>query len=176
MKNRRCEFKNARREETARAVRNAEKMRVELKLGSWNVNSFAMRAVYLEYLIAHEELDALFVCETLQSRCKSGIIPPLKFEGNIVSMPAQKRSRCGRESMGNAFITKKKEIPRKESAPQGNHWQVLEVRHAKIRLVGLYASPSATAQEWTDINVALKRIRSKRSRMVVCGDCNASDS
>lgn len=66
-----------------RAGKNAEKRRVALKMGSWNVNNFAQRAGDVDFLLASEEIDVLFVCETLKKRLKSGIILPLKFEGSI---------------------------------------------------------------------------------------------
>lgn len=89
----RKEFDKARRRNTKRAGRNEVKRRISLKLASYNVKSFkeiAMRAVNVESFIAHEELDVLFACETLQRRWKSGIIPPLKFEGSTISMPDHK--------------------------------------------------------------------------------------
>lgn len=64
-------------------------MRVALKLGSWNVNTFKIRKVYAKSLIAHEKIDAPSVCETLQRKWKSVIVPPLKFKESVISMPAQ---------------------------------------------------------------------------------------
>lgn len=61
--------------EAVRAVRNAEKMRVELKFGSWNVKSLVMRAIDVDSLIAHEELD----CFSCARRSRDGGIPELFY-------------------------------------------------------------------------------------------------
>ena len=63
---------------------------------------------------------------------------------------------------------------RREDAKEGGKWQMLTVRHAGFRLVGVYAAPSASAQDWTDITGELKRLRTKGGRIIVCGDLNAS--
>lgn len=104
----RREFVKTRRRDDKRARRNEEKRRVSLKLASSNVNSFAMREVDVETLIAYEEMDVLFVREALQKRCKSGTVPPLKFEEIVISMPVQKRLRRCRASMSFAFLKKQK--------------------------------------------------------------------
>ena len=163
-----------RRREAETATRKAMKGKVALKLVSWNVNSFAQREVDVETLFAHEKPDVFFVCETFQTRYKSGIIPPLAFVGSIISMPDHSSRRGCRASMAIAFLTKRKGLLRRVSAHEGRSWQMLEVSNAKIRFVGLYASPSASKQEWLDINSTLKRLRAKQGRMIVCGDLNAS--
>ena len=174
MNRRRAEYVKARKLDEYRARKNAEKGRVALKLVSWNVNSYSQRAEDVETLFAQEEIDILFVCETFQRRFESGIILPLNFAGSVISMPAHKNLRGGRPSMGIAFLAKQKGLLRRESAQDGNKWQMLEVRHANVRLVGLYASPSASTNDWRDINAALKRLRAKGGPMIVCGDLNAS--
>lgn len=68
--------------------------------------------------------------------------------------------------MGFDFLTKQRGRFRREREPEGKHWQMLEMSHANLRIVGVYASPSATAQKWIDINAALKRLRTKRGRML----------
>ena len=163
-----------RRREAEATTRKTGKGKVALKLVSWNVNSFAQREVDVETLFVQEEPDVLFVCETFQTRYKSGIIQPLAFEGSVISMPAHSIRRGGRPSMGIAFLDKRKGLLRRVSAHEGRSWQMLEVSNDNIRFVGLYASPSASKQEWLDINAALKRLRVKRGRMIVCGDLNAS--
>lgn len=63
----------------------------------------------------------------------------------------------------NCLPNKQRILLQKKSALEVvKHWQMLEVRHANIRLVGVYESPSDTAKKWTDINVALKRLREKK--------------
>ena len=56
-----------------------------LTVASWNVNSFAQRADDVEALFASEDLDVLFVCETLQRRLR-GLNFPLRFEGEVISV------------------------------------------------------------------------------------------
>lgn len=72
------------------------------------MNNFAHRAEEVEALLANEELDVLLVCETLQKRLQPGIIPPLKFSGSLISMPAKKKSGRGMPGMEIAFFTKKR--------------------------------------------------------------------
>lgn len=55
------EFEMAKRSDEERARRNEEKKRFSLKLGTWIVSCFAMRALDVEFFIVHEELDVLFV-------------------------------------------------------------------------------------------------------------------
>lgn len=51
---------------------------------------------------------------------------------------------------------------------------MLEVHHENVRLVGVYATPNASANDWVDIKAELKNTRAKGERMIVCGDLNAS--
>lgn len=76
--------------------------------------------------------------------------------------------------MGIEFLSKRQGLFRRESTHEGNHWQMLEMREEKLRIVGLYAFPSASAQEWIDSNATLKRLLAKGGRMVIFGDLNAS--
>ena len=76
--------------------------------------------------------------------------------------------------MGIAFLIKRKGLLRRMSAHEGRSWQMLEVSSANIRFVGIYAAPSASDKEWNNINAALKRLRAKGGRMIVCGNINAS--
>lgn len=106
-----------------------------------------MRELDVKTFIAQNELDVLFVYETLQRRIKSCILLPLEFEGSVIVMPAHNNMRRGRSSMGNAFLEKHKGLLLKESAQEERKWQMLEVRHANIRLVGMYSSPSVTEKD-----------------------------
>lgn len=76
--------------------RNEEKRRVLLKLASCNLKSFAMRKVDFESLISNEKFDVHFACETFQRICRSGINPPLKFDGSVISMAEDKRRKRSR--------------------------------------------------------------------------------
>lgn len=76
--------------------------------------------------------------------------------------------------MGTAFLTKRKDLLKRASAYEESKWKMLEVRHTKVRLVGLYATQSASAQDWLYINAALKILRVKRGSYIVCGDLNVS--
>lgn len=170
---RRKNFEEVRKRDIKRAQINEEKRRVSLKLASWNVNRFAMRTANVESLIAHEQVDVLFVCETLQRRWKSRIVPPINFEGIIISMPAHKPRRSGRPNMGIAFLFKWRGLLRKQSTFEGKYWQMLEVRHANLKVVAykpttskllVYMHPPAhqhKARNWMDINASLKRLRAK---------------
>lgn len=153
---------------------NAMKWRVSLKLRSWNMNRFAMRAEVVKSFITHEKMDVLFVFEKLQRRWKSGIILPLKFEGSIISMPDHKPRKCGKPSIGIVFLSKQRGLFRKKSARDGKKWQMIEMRHKSIGLVGLYDYFSASAQVWNYFKVALKRISAKEGHMVIRRDLNAS--
>lgn len=75
---------------------------------SWNLKIFAMRALDLKTLIANENLDVLLVCGTVQRRCKSGIITPLKLYGSDIAISAHEKSPRGRASIGIAFPEKRK--------------------------------------------------------------------
>lgn len=50
---RRREFEEARSREMKRVQKNEKKRRVSLKMASCNFNSFAVRAVYVAYIVAH---------------------------------------------------------------------------------------------------------------------------
>ena len=76
---------NARKKQRERERRNAEK-RKALKLVSWNVNSFAPRAMDVDTLFKHEDIDILFACETKKQQWASGAMQQLDFEGSIISM------------------------------------------------------------------------------------------
>ena len=149
-----------------------------LKLVSWNVNSFAPRASDVDALFAHEEIDILFACETKQQRWKSGAVKRLHFDGSIISMTAHEKSSGKRRgvSMGIAFLSKRPGMLRREGAIQSkrNKWQILVVRHADIRFIGVYATPSATAADWAELIGELKHLRGKGGKTIVCGDLNAS--
>ena len=157
-------------------ARNVDK-RAVLKLVSWNVNSFAPRASDVDALFAHEHIDILFVCETKQQRWESGSVKPLHFEGNVIAMTAHTK-KSGRRmgiSMGIAFLSKRPGLLRRDGAYQStrNKWQMLVVRHADMRIIGVYASPSAAAADWQELIRELKRQRDKGGKIVVCRDQNA---
>jgi len=174
---RRAETSQAKLSKEKRVRRNAEK-RAALKLVSWNVNSFAPRAADVDALFAHEDIDILFVCETKQQRWSSGSVKPLDFDGNVISMMAKAKSSGKRQgmSMGIAFLSKRPGMLRREGAYQctRNKWQILVVRHADIRIIGVYATPSASATDWRELIGVLKRLRGKGGKLIVCGDLNAS--
>lgn len=54
-------FDKAKGRDTERARRIEEKRRLSMKLASWNVNNFSMRAVDVKFFIAHDEQEVLFV-------------------------------------------------------------------------------------------------------------------
>ena len=168
-------MRKARQRQGDRERRNAEK-RAALKLISWNVNSFAPRASDVDALFAHEEIDLLFVCETKQQRWASGTVKQLEFGGNVMSMTAHAKTSGKRQghSMGIAFLTKTNGLIRREGAYQGsrNKWQILVVRHADVRIIGVYATPSASASDWAELTAELKRLRDKGGKSVICGDLN----
>ena len=149
-----------------------------LKLVSWNVNSFAPRASDVDALFAHEHIDILFVCETKQQRWESGSVKPLHFDGNVKAMTAHAKKGGKRMgiSMGIAFLSKWPGLLRRDGAYQStrNKWQMLVVRRADMRIIGVYASPSASAADWQELTRELKRLREKGGKIVVCGDLNAS--
>lgn len=128
-----------------------------------------MRAADVESLIAQEELYVLLVSETLQRLWKSGIVSPFRFQGSIISMHAHKKHKLERPSMGITFLTKQTEMMERESAQKGGTWKMLEMRYRNLQLLGLYASPSATAQDWRDVTTALNQLRAKRGAIIVCG-------
>lgn len=68
--------------------------------------------------------------------------------------------------MGIAFLTKREVLLRRESAQAGNRWQMADVRHTNVRLVGLYASLSASTQDWKDINAALNASVPKKEALL----------
>ena len=115
------------------------------------MNSYTPRAPYVEALFAHEEIDVLFVCETKQQRRPSGSVKPLD-------------------------LSKRPGMLRRDGACQSsrNKLQILVVRHADVRIIGVYASPSASAADWAELNTELKSLRAKGGKTVVCGDLNAS--
>ena len=78
--------------------------------------------------------------------------------------------------MGIAFLIKRPGLLRRDGAYQGtrNKWQILVVRHADVRIIGVYASPTASAADWAELNTELKILRAKGGKIVVCGDLNAS--
>ena len=51
---------------------------------------------------------------------------------------------------------------------------MLVVRHADMRITGVYASPPASAADWQELIRELKRLKDKGGKIVVCGDLNAS--
>lgn len=59
-------------------------------------------------------------------------------------MPAGMKLRRGRSRIGIAFTAKHKDLLSRESGQEGNMWEILGVRPAKVILVVLYASPSAS--------------------------------
>ena len=91
-----------------------------MKLVSWNVNSFAPRAPYVDALFAHKVIDVLFVCETKQQRCPSGPVKPLEFDGSIIAMTARAKTRGRRQgiSMGIVFLSKRPGLLRRDGAYQ----------------------------------------------------------
>ena len=95
-----------------------------------------------------------------------------------IGMSAHAKTRGRRQgiSMGIAFLSKRPGLLRRDGAYQGtrNKWQILVVRHADIRIIGVYASPSASAADWAELNTKLKSLRAKGGKTVVCGDLNAS--
>ena len=173
----RIEERMAQRRQDERVRRNAEK-RASLKLTAWNVNSFAPRAADVDALFAQEKIDLLFVCETKQQRWASGTVKQLDFDGNVISMTAFAKSSNKRQgqSMGIAFLTKKNGLIRRKGAYQGarNKCQILVVRHADIIIIGVYATPSASATDWAELTTELKRQRQMGGKLVICGDLNAS--
>ena len=173
MDGRGTEAKQAWRKKWERARKTERRGREELHIASWNVNSFAQRAKDVDALFASETLDVLFVCETLQRRLR-GLNLPLHFEGEVTAMPAVRKSKRGRPSMGIAFLSKTKGLLKRVSARQGEHWQILEVSHPQVRLAGVYATPQASKKDWQDIADALTIIRARGGKLVVCGDLNAS--
>lgn len=78
------------------------------------------------------------------------------------------KAKRGRESIGIVFLTQSKDLLIRESAKEENKWQKLEVLYTNVRLRGLYVPPSASAKDWSKINDALKRLRSKEVCMIVC--------
>ena len=144
-----------------RVARNSEK-RAVLKLVSWNVNSFAPRASDVDALFAHEHIYILFVCETKQQRRESGSVKPLHFDGNVIAMTAHAKKSGKRQgiSMGIAFLGKRSGLLRRDGAYQRtrNKWQILFVRHADMRIICVYASPSASAADWQELIRELKRL------------------
>lgn len=102
----------------------------------------------------------LFVSKTLQKSFKRSIVTPLFFEGSVISYCKQQGGR-GRPSMGISILEKRKGMIQRESASQGSKWKILVVRHGKVRLVGVNASPSASPQHWRGITEELKIPRAK---------------
>lgn len=47
------------------------------------------------------------------------------------------------------------------------------VKQGGIRIMGIYASPSATADDWSELNTQIRRIRRQGCRSFVSGDLNA---
>lgn len=84
-------------------------------------------------------MDVPFDRETLQKRFKHVSIPPLEFEGSVISMPAQTNSERKRLSMGIAFIAKRKGFLKRESAIQVGTWKIIEGRHADVQPVDVHA-------------------------------------
>lgn len=120
-----------------------------------------MNEVDFETLIEHEELDVLFACETPKMRWRSGIVSPLKFECSLISLEVHKRRQRGSDGIGIAFLTKHKDLLRRESAYEKKHLKMLQVRYANLKIVGLYAFSSASAQKWFATNAALKCLHAK---------------
>ena len=120
----------------------------------------------------------MFVCETKQQRWASGTVKQLDFDGNVISMTAHAKKSGKRQghSMGIAFLTKTNGLIRREGAYQGsrNKWQILVVRHADVRIIGVYATPSESAADWAGPTDEQKRLRDKGGKIVICGDLNAS--
>lgn len=58
--------------------------------------------------------------------------------------------------MESSVLYKHRGLLKRESAHEGKHSKILEVRHANIIFTGLYASFSASAHEWMDIDDLLK--------------------
>lgn len=77
--------------------------------------------------------------------------------------------------MGVAFLTREKGILRREAAFEGNNqkWQILVVKTRGSRMIGIYASPSASADDWNELDVQIRRVRRLGGRSGVCGDLNA---
>ena len=118
------------------------------------------------------------MCETKQQRRPSGSVKPLHFDGNVVAMTAHATTSGKRQgiSMGIAFLSKRPGMLRRDGEYQStrNKWQALVVGHADMRIVDVYASPSASAADWQELIHEIKRQRNKGGKIVVCGDLNAS--
>ena len=52
-------------------------------------------------------------------------------------------------------------------------WQMLVVAIKGIRVIGVYASPSASAADWAELLSQIRKMRAAPGRSVICGDLNA---
>lgn len=152
-----------------------DRLRAGITLASWNVRGHDLRAEEVELLLRNGKVDIAFLGETYQKRYESGVVIPLKFEGQVISIPGRETGEKGsRPNMGIAFVTKGRTMKRvaRLQCKQGN-WQLLVVDVGKLRLLGVYISPNALTEHWKEFLRMLSEYRHRKHPTVVCGDFNA---
>lgn len=72
--------------------------------------------------------------------------------------------------MGIAFLSRERGLLKVEAALQskGHTWQMMVVRG--VRMIGVYATPRATAKDWREFLVELKRFRRTAGKTIMFRD------
>lgn len=122
---------------------NTDGKRAMVRLAAWNVRGYASNRDEAERLLQSGEADVLFISETKLE----DVAILAESKGQVLTMAAPIIKR--RPTMGIAFMSRERGVFRREDAVEGSRrkWQMLVVKMRGIRIIGIYASPSATTTD-----------------------------